>query len=117
MYLLGNNVLQLPSPVLRSHGSCPGSMGSTHLSLHTKLQADGCASKHFRLSPGILGQLLQTHEQPLGQGGNIPGPLLGGNPSPCCICYLPPFPVHYIHLLSPVCEGNLGTWNMVFPEP
>lgn len=25
--------------------------------------------------------------------------------------------VHCFRLLSPVCEGNLGIWNMVLPEP
>lgn len=58
----GNSVLQLPSPVLSTHASCPGFMGAPYVSLYTKPQEDGCARaahrKHFPLILGILGQLL-----------------------------------------------------------
>lgn len=48
----------------------------------------------------------------------FPCPPLQGSPSPCCICYLPPPPWFTAPTcFPPVCERNLGTWDMVFPEP
>lgn len=82
-----------------------------------KMECQSTSPQSLPLGLEILGRLLQPREQPLGRDGNAPSPLLGGSPSPCCICYLPPFLAHCIRLLSPVCEGNLGTWNMVLPEP
>lgn len=64
-------------------------------------------------------QPVEPHAQgPLVQGGNVPPPLLQGGPSSCCICYLPPPPWFTASTcFPPVCERNLGTWDMVLPEP
>lgn len=49
---------------------------------------------------------------------SVPVPPPQGRPSPCYICYLPPPPWFTAPTcFPPVCERNLGTWDMVFPEP
>lgn len=75
------------------------------------------------LGPLILGQpVTASCAGALFQGCNVlcscaPPPLQGSS-SPCCICYLPP-PRWFTAptCFPPVCERNLGTWDMVFPEP